>query len=267
MSAFTTRSVTLGAALAIAATVAAFSPAAVLGGVFSTLAKSAANKTLARDVERAAVGRAAADAARASAGAAMRRQLEGLDRKTLDTIAKRYGIYMDRQRLARAQGCRSCFLPDEAFDRALARANPELSAAERRQIVGYYQDQTVVNMNSRHLTRTVAHERLHQLASPAFRQRGGAVLDEGATEYFAARIYPGMGLPEYGPAYPESFRLFERLSARFGEERLAKAYFSGRVDELARAVDGELGRGAFASIARAAEAHRFDEAMQIVRLR
>jgi len=267
MPAFMTRSMTLCAALAIGAAVAVCAPAEALGGAFSSLAKSAADKTLARGAARAAVGRASADSARASAGAAMRRQLEGLDRTTLDAITKRYGIYVDQQRLARAQGCPSCFLPDEAFDRALARANPELTAGQRRQIVGYYLDQTVVNMNSRHLTRTVAHERMHQLASPEFRQRGGTVLDEGATEYFAARIYPGMGLPEYGPAYPQAFRLFEQLSARVGEERLAKAYFGGRVDELAKAVDGELGRGAFASIARATEAKRFDEAMQIVRSR
>lgn len=266
MSAFMTRSGTLCAALAIGTTVAVFSPA-VLGGVFSAVAKSAANKTLARGAEHAAVDRASADAMRAAAEAAMRQQMEGLDRKTLDTIAKRYGAYVNRERLASARGCPSCFLDAKAYDRALARVDPKLSPEERQAVVGFYLDKTVVNMDRRHLTRTVAHERLHQLASPAFRQHGGAALDEGATEYFAARIYPGMGLPEHAPAYPEAFRLFEQLGARFGEERLAKAYFGGRVTELARMVDAELGRGAFASIARAAEANRFDEAMQIVRHR
>ena len=267
MSAFMIRPGTLGAVLTIGATVALFSPAAAGGGVVATLARSAAEKGLARGAERAALERAAADAVRASAGTAIRRQLEGLDRKALEGIVRRYGPHLDPRRLSRAQGCPSCFLSDEAFDRALARANPELSAAQRQQVVGFYREQTVVNMNSRHLPRTVAHERLHQLASPAFRRHGGEALDEGATEYFAARLYPGMGLPEYGPAYPEAFRLCELLGARFGDERLAKAYFGGRVDELVRAVDGELGRGAFAGITRAAEAQRFDEAMQIVRLR
>lgn len=267
MSAFMTRPGTLGAVLTIGATVALFSPAVALGGIFSTLATSAAEKTLARSTERVAVGRVTADAMRVSTEAAMRRQLEGLDRKTLESIVGRYGSLLDRQRLARAQGCQSCFLSDEAFDRALARANPELSAAQRRQVVGFYRDQATVNMDTLNLPRTVAHERLHGLASPEFQRRGGTALNEGVTEYFAARIYPGMGLPEYRPAYPGAFRLCELLGARFGDERLARAYFGGRVDALAKAVDGELGRGAFADIARAAEAHKFDEAIQIVQRR
>jgi len=53
MPAFMTRSLILCAALAIGAAVAVCAPAEALGGAFSSLAKSAADKTLARGAARA----------------------------------------------------------------------------------------------------------------------------------------------------------------------------------------------------------------------
>lgn len=114
------------------------------------------------------------------------------------------------------------------------------------------------------LSRTVAHERLHQLGDPRFRGTLGSRLDEGATEHLASRISGDLAIRDLPRAYPAEGRIVQMLEAGVGDQALARAYFRGEMEPLRRAVDRQLGRGALDTISKLTEQGRFQEAEKVL---
>ena len=140
-----------------------------------------------------------------------------------------------------------------------------MKLAPNETLYGYYNGQTVkVNQNQIELPRTVAHERLHQLRSPRFRERYGENFDEGITEHLASRIYRDLNIKNLSPVYREHRTIVQMMEARVGEETIAKSYFSGNLGYLRGELDSQLGRGATTSILLATERGDFRAARRIL---
>lgn len=205
----------------------------------------ALTKTLSREL----AGRIAArQAIVGSERQAYKRILLELDTRTLKALESRFGSHIPREVLAAARRKQSTFLERGAYDTWLRKAYPNASREELRGVVGDTHPLTgsvTVNRNQVTLARTLAHERVHQLAHPRFRQRLGGEFDEGATDYFAARVSNDMRLRDAAVGYPAERELAGILTARVGEAPVARAYFRGEFDDLARKLESELGPRGF----------------------
>ncbi len=76
------------------------------------------------------------------------------------------------------------------------------------------------------------HEMVHKCSSPAFAEALGHVLNEAATEHFAARICREKIIPVSAGVYPKEQALLEKIGANpgFSEPDLENAYFQGNTD-------------------------------------
>ena len=108
---------------------------------------------------------------------------------------------------------------------------------------------------------TLVHEVLHVLSgrfAAGAHARGHHRLVEGLTEHFTRRVVrePAVQMggllrrPTYRP-YGHATAVADALTARVGEDALARFFFFGRWDELERAIDGRLGAGVLEQAARA----------------
>ena len=148
----------------------------------------------------------------------------------------------------------------------LAKVYAKVSVREREAIVGNYRDANVyVDRNQVLLPRTLAHERLHQHQNEKFERALGSRLAEGTTEYLASQLYGDLGIPDLGKAYPEEQVVVGILTARAGDDVLARAYFHGDVGELRSIIDGDLGRGALETVARLVESRSYSEAQEVLK--
>jgi hypothetical protein len=196
---------------------------------------------------------------------ALSRVLADLDRSTLAQIERRFGKNLSAEQLRSARQAPTQFLPHDRYQRRLREVYPGLSAAERQQVVGDTTRRPHVDRNQVLLPRTVAHERVHQLRDPRFRAQVGRGLDEGTTEYLATKVSGDLGIRNLPQGYPAERRVVQMLSARVGDEQIAKAYFKGEVEALRRSVDGQLGTGAFDKVAKLTAEARFAEAEEILK--
>jgi hypothetical protein len=189
-----------------------------------------------------------------------------LDQKTLVAIERRYGSQISAQRLSQAGRTPATFMDRATFDKHLRESAPDMSEAKRKQVLGYYFDgQVNVNGNQVQVPLTAAHERLHQLAHPRFRDTFGRDMDEGVTEHFARGIYGDLGLADMPQVYPQEQRVVNMLGARIGEERLASAYFKGDMTSLRNRLDADLGKGTSERLAQVMRAHDMNGAEALLR--
>lgn len=182
---------------------------------------------------------------------ALLRILRDLDTRTLQKLEAHYGSHIPKEVLALAKQKPSTFLDEAAYHSWLRRAYPEVSSQELRGIVGDTHPLTggvTINRNQANLVRTIAHERVHQIAHPRFRASLGRDLDEGATDYFASRVSGEMHLADDIIGYPAERDLAGMITARVGEVPLARAYFSGEFDTLAGALERNLGPRSFVTL-------------------
>jgi hypothetical protein len=196
---------------------------------------------------------------------ALSRVLADLDRRTLAQIERRFGQNLSAEQLRSARQAPTQFLPHDRYQRRLREVYPGLSAYERQQVVGDFTRRPHVDRNQVLLPRTIAHERVHQLRDPRFRGQVGRGLDEGTTEYLASKVHGDLGIRNLPQGYPAEKRVVQMLSARVGDEQIAKAYFKGEVEALRRSVDGQLGTGAFDKVAKLTAEARFAEAEEILK--
>lgn len=248
---------------ALAAPAVAASPGATVG---RAAARGVAGKVA---VSGAPTSQAAkAGAARALTAAERRayaKLLREVDQGTLKKIEQRFGEHIPAGRLKEARAVPTTFLSHDQYQARLKAVYPELSAAEREQVVGDFLKRPFADRNQVLLSRTVAHERLHQLRDPRFRGTLGRRLDEGATEHLASRISGDLGIRDLPKAYPAEGRIVAMMEARVGEQALARAYFRGETEPLRQALDRQLGRGALDSVARLTGQGRFLEAEEILK--
>ena len=224
--------------LAVLAVVLA-APAANAGAINKALSREMAARIAARETMSVAEREALA------------RVLRDLDGRTLRILEARFGGYIPREALAAAERNPVTFLDDAAFKDWLQKASPQMTREEIERTLGATNTLTrsaTVDQNHVLLARSVAHERLHQLSNPALGLRMGRDLDEGLTDYFAARVTSDLHIPSVAVGYPPQRELAGMLAARIGEGPLAQAYFRGDLQTLARALDRELGPGSSAAL-------------------
>jgi hypothetical protein len=216
--------------------------AAVLGAMVTSPAHAGAlGKALSKEVaSRMTVRQTLTSAERQ----ALRKTLREMDTRALAALEARYGAHIPKEVLLKTKQKPSVFLDEASYQAWLRRAYPDASPRELRGVVGDMHPLTggvTVNRNQATLVRTLAHERVHQLAHPRFGQRMGSDFDEGVTDLFAARVSSDLSLRGATVGYPAQRELAGMLVARVGEGPVARAYFRGEFDLLARNLERELG--------------------------
>ena len=175
---------------------------------------------------RRAAGQAKSAAVVAAERAAWQKIAREADASAVQNIQRRFGDYLPRsgQVLPPAR-----VLTREEFDLHLQRHFPDMTAERRKAILGYHKGgAVVVNMNDQQFILTLAHERLHQLAHPRFRETFGHGLNEGVTERLAKMTARDLHLIDLPPVYTLEQSLAETLGARAGFDRVQRAYSRAR---------------------------------------
>jgi hypothetical protein len=203
----------------------------------------------------------------ASEERAMQRELERLDRLTLERIEQRFGPYIPKERLEHVKQERTRFLHDLEYRRHLAQEYGASIKPDEQCLGDYHPESGEINVNRDHplVPLTLAHERLHQVRDPRFRDLLGSRLDEGMTEHLAQEVFTDPQIKDLGQSYPSERRLVEMMIARVGSQPLKRAYFRGEWIPLKERVDRELGNGALAEIVQHTEQGRYEEAEQIIK--
>ena len=255
--------------LALALVLAVGSPA-MAASAGQAVARGAARALAGKEALRGALTSqtAKAGASRALTAAERRayaRLLRELDQATLSGIERRFGEHILASRGHPARQTPTGFLSHEPYQARLTAVYPQLSAAQRQKILGDFRNRPFVDRSNPLLPRTVAHERLHELADPRFRATLGSRLDEGATAHLASKISNDLGIQHLTRPYVAERRIVEMIEARVGERALARAYFRGEIEPLRQAVDAQLGRGALDSVARLTVKGRFLAAEEILK--
>ena len=194
---------------------------------------------------------------------ALQRHLRELDRATLDDIQEKFGQYVPHSRVERLRQQPARLLRHEEFERHVREQGIETS--EDKRLLGYADDRVHVDREHIEVPRTLAHERLHQVSDKLYGGMLGKAIDEGTTEHFAGKLRGDLHLANAGQCYPDQRRLVEMLSARVGDDTIARAYFRGEWTSLRSQVDKQLGDGALAEISALAKQGRFTDAEEIVK--
>lgn len=194
---------------------------------------------------------------------ALQRHLREMDRATLDDIQRKYGQYIPQGRIERLRQQPARFLRHEEFERHVRQQ--EIEIPENKRLLGYADDRTHIDREHVKVPRTLAHERLHQVSDKIYRGVLGEDIDEGTTEHFAGKLRGDLHLAGVGPCYPEQRKLVEMLSARVGDDTIAKAYFRGEWNGLQSEVDRQLGDGALAEVSALARQGKFRDAEEIIK--
>jgi len=197
--------------------------------------------------------------------AALRRELERLDRQILERIERRLGEYIPKERLECAKGQKPQFLEHEDYLKYLKREH-NYGPKEGKRIVGdYFRGEIHIDREHPLVPKTLAHERLHQLRDERFEEFCGRSLHEGLTEYLARQISPDPQIKDLGECYPNERRLVEMLFARAGDDPLKRAYFQGDWQPLKQRIDGDLGEGALEKVVQAAKQEHYEEAERLLK--
>jgi hypothetical protein len=253
-------------AVLLAVALAGVPSVAESGALGKSLAKTVAGRLAKAPAKNPLKGDAAAKAAAERERAALARELRRLDVETIEGIERRYGTHIAPQRLNQARATPGRLLNHEDYQQQLRRAYPELPASRRENVLGnYVEGRVYVDRNQVRVPQVTAHERLHQLADPRFRQEAGNRLEEGVTQHFAGRIYGDLGLKDLPRIYPDEGRVVQMLEARVGEQQLVQAYFRGETDALRRGLDRQLGSGSFDDMVRALQHGDFRRAEALLK--
>jgi hypothetical protein len=89
---------------------------------------------------------------------------------------------------------------------------------------------------------TTIHESMHLFSHDDFRGTLGFNANEGATEYFTKKLCKEQGITR-GDFYADQYASIKKLADLVGEDKLAEAYYQGKVAELGAAVDAAKSAG------------------------
>ena len=106
---------------------------------------------------------------------------------------------------------------------------------------------------------TTVHESMHLFSHDDYRNKLGFNANEGATEYFTRKVCVEQGITR-GDFYAEQYASTKKLADLVGEDKLAAAYYQGKVDELKTAVDTKKAAGIFDQWVAKMQAGKYSEA-------
>jgi hypothetical protein len=196
---------------------------------------------------------------------AVDRHFREYDRKLVDDIDRKFGRYIPRSRMGILRQGPIRYFDHNDYVKHLREKGIE-PTDKRRRIVGYVENGVIyVDRDHNGRGRTLAHERLHQASDRLYHAMLGERIYEGTTEHFASRLSPDLHIANEPQRYPEERRIVDMLSARVGDDALAKAYFRGDWIGLRSQIDAQLGEGALAKIGSLAEQRRFAEPEEIIK--
>lgn len=135
---------------------------------------------------------------------------------------------------------------------SLGRSNPDTGktftedeAKKWEPKVNAFRDGTEIHIHQgRGETGTAIHESIHFFCEDSYRDTVGFHANEGTTEYFARMICSEQKITR-GDFYVSERKSVEKLVTVTTKEKLAAAYFQGKVDDLKKAVEGK-GKDTFA---------------------
>lgn len=192
-----------------------------------------------------------------------------LDTSVTDSIAKRYGNHIPKERLDRARRTPTDFVEPQKYQQNLM-DHHGLSADEAKRCLGHYEpgtDKLYVSERSPVVLNRIAHERLHQLSHEQAPRDLGEPLYEGITQQLAVESVGDPHLADAPSVYPAEVRHAGMLRALGGEEALARAYFAGDPSSLRQGVDGKLGKGSFDEIIRLTKDRRWNDSAALIHSR
>lgn len=198
-------------------------------------------------------------------GEARQRHLGALDREILTRIERRFGQDIPPERLQLARNDPARFLDHQSYEAHLQKSGLEPSRPESRVLGDFQKGHVYADFNHPELPRTLAHERLHQLADASFQEHLGGKLNEGVSEYLSSRVSPDLHIRDSWESYSSERRLAEMLDARVGEKAIAQAYFKGDWRSLETQLEAQLGTGALDRLAQAGQLGSYEEAERVLK--
>lgn len=152
---------------------------------------------------------------------------------------------------------------------ALTKSNPatgkvftEAEATARAENVSAFQDKGAIHVHeNRGEPSTTVHESIHLFdAGTAWTVKVGYNVNEGATEFFTKKLCAEISLPRGSGYYRSQHASVVKLVGVASENRLAAAYFNGKLAELEAAVDAAKGAGTWAKWLAFMKADKYTEA-------
>ena len=194
----------------------------------------------------------------------LERHLNEMDKTVVSRIERNSSSNISKARLERARKEPIRFLHHPEYKEHLR--DMHIEPKENTQLVGDNSDGKIsVDRDEKGTMRTVAHERLHQLSDPLYRNMFGKGIDEGTTECMSKRVAGDVHLVNEGKSYHQETRLVEMLAARVGSRPIETAYFRGDWGCLRACVNRELGEGAMAEIVKLTNQEKYQEAEDIIK--
>ena len=125
------------------------------------------------------------------------------------------------------------------------RGMTEEQAKDREPDVNAFRDGSEIHVHvDRGEFATTVHESMHLFSHDDYRNQLGVNANEGATELFAKKLCVEQGITR-GDFYADQYASTKKLAALVGEDKLAAAYYQGKLAELKTAVDAAKAAGTF----------------------
>ena len=136
---------------------------------------------------------------------------------------------------------------------ALKRTNPdtgalytEKEAKKEEPNINAFRDGTEIHIHQeRGEAGTAIHESIHLFSNDSYKSKVGFNANEGTTEYFTRLICTEQKIKR-GKFYPNQHKSIEKLVGASSKDKLAGAYFQGKVADLQTAIDAK-GKNTFSN--------------------
>ncbi|MDO8126004.1 MAG: hypothetical protein Q6359_02120 [Candidatus Brocadiales bacterium] len=192
--------------------------------------------------------------------------LKKIDKEILEAIKDRYGEYLPEERLKDAYGHPVKFQGHKEYLDGVKEKYPFLKLPKDKIITGDLRPEgPYVDYEAESFSKTIAHERIHQLRSHELRKHLGSKLDEGFTEYLAREVTGSKLLIDEGNGYPKEQGIAELIKERVGDEVMREAYFKGNVEKLRSSLDAQLGNGTTDKVAVLTRLEMYNQAVKVLR--
>ena len=141
-----------------------------------------------------------------------------------------------------------------------ARGMTEQAAKDMEPNVNAFRDGSEIHVHvDRGEFATNIHESMHLFSHDDYRGKLGFNANEGATEFFTKKLCAEQKITR-GDFYPDQYGSTKKLADLVGEDKLAAAYYQGKVDDLKAALDKAKTAGTFDKWVKAMQDGKYTEA-------